>query len=158
MRNLDLLKFESENGIIGRKVDNKRKIIRHLCKYKESLTIPEIATLIDLSIPVCTALIKDLVKDNYLIKQAKKTSENGRRPFTYSYNKNGFYVVGVEILSKFIQLSVFNIGLDNIYTSIDRSFTLSNDKECLSYITSFIENSLKDANINKRIFYNVWHS
>ena len=48
MRNLDLLKFESENGIIGRKVDNKRKIIRHLCKYKESLTIPEIATLIDL--------------------------------------------------------------------------------------------------------------
>jgi predicted NBD/HSP70 family sugar kinase len=150
MRNLDLLKFESENGIIGRKVDNKRKIIRHLCKYKESLTIPEIATLIDLSIPVCTALVKDLVKDNYLIKQAKKTSENGRRPFTYSYNKNGFYVVGVEILSKFIQLSVFNIGLDNIYTSIDRSFTLSNDKECLSYITSFIENSLKDANINKR--------
>ena len=150
MRSLDLLNFESENGIIGRKVDNKRKIIRHLCRYKKSLTIPEISTLIDLSIPICTALIRNLVKDDYLIKQAKNTSENGRRPFTYSFNKNGFYVVGVEILSKFIQLSVFNIGLDNIHTSIDRSFTLSNDKECLSYITSFIENSLIDSNINKK--------
>ena len=135
MRSLDLLKFENENGIIGRKADNKRKIIRHLCRYKKSLTIPEISTLIDLSIPICTALIRNLVKDDYLIKQAKNTSENGRRPFAYSFNKNGFYVVGVEILSKFIKLSVFNIGLDNIQTSIDRSFTLSNDKECLSYIT-----------------------
>ena len=150
MRNLDLLKFVSENGINGRKVDNKRKIIRHLCKYKESLTIPEIAKLIDLSIPVCTTLIKDLVKGGYLIKEGKKTSENGRRPFTYSFNKNSFYVVGVEILSKFIQLSVFNTDLDNIHTSTDRSFTLSNDKECLDYITSFIEKALIDSNINKK--------
>ena len=95
-------------------------------------------------------MIKDLVKGGYLIKEGKKTSENGRRPFTYSFNKNSFYVVGVEILSKFIQLSVFNTDLDNIHTSTDRSFTLSNDKECLDYITSFIEKALIDSNINKK--------
>jgi len=150
MRKLDLLEFVSENGINGRKIDNKRKIIRHLSKYKESLTIPEIAIFIDLSIPICTTLIKDLVNDNYLIKQGKKTSENGRRPFTYSFNKNSFYVVGVEILSKFIQLSIFNTDLDNIHTSTDRNFILSNDEECLSCITSFIENSLIDSNVNKK--------
>ena len=91
-----------------------------------------------------------MVKGGYLIKEGKKTSENGRRPFTYSFNKNSFYVVGVEILSKFIQLSVFNTDLDNIHTSTDRSFTLSNDKECLDYITSFIEKALIDSNINKK--------
>ena len=150
MRNLDLLEFVSENGINGRKIDSKRKIIRHLSKYKESLTISEIASLIDLSIPICTNLIRELVKGKYLIKQSKKTSENGRRPFTYSFNKNSFYVVGVEILSKFIQLSIFNTDLDNIHTSTDRSFTLSNDKECLDYITTFIEKAFIDSNINKK--------
>ena len=91
-----------------------------------------------------------MVKENYLIKQEKKISENGRRPYTYSFNKNSLYVIGVEILSKFIQLSVFNIYLDNIHTSTDRSFVMSDDKECLDYITSFVENALIDSNINKK--------
>ena len=95
-------------------------------------------------------LIKELVKEGYLIKEVKKTSENGRRPYTYFFNKNSLYVVGVEILSRFIQLSVFNISLDNIHTSTDRSFVMSDDKECLNYITSFIENALIDSNINKK--------
>ena len=136
MIDLNLFNFKSENGINGRKTHNKKKIIRHLSKYKESLAISEIAILIDLSIPICTVLIKELVKEGYLIKEVKKTSENGRRPYTYFFNKNSLYVVGVEILSKFIQLSVFNIYLDNIHTSTDRSFVMSDDKECLNYITS----------------------
>ena len=150
MIDLNLFNFKSENGINGRKTHNKKKIIRHLSTHKESLAISEIAKVIDLSIPISTLLIRNLVKENYLIKQEKKTSENGRRPYTYSFNKNSLYVIGVEILSKFIQLSVFNIYLDNIHTSTDRSFVMSDDKECLDYITSFVENALIDSNINKK--------
>ena len=155
MIDLNLFNFKRENGINGRKTHNKKKIIRHLSKYKESLAISEIAILIDLSIPICTVLIKELVKEGYLIKEVKKTSENGRRPYTYFFNKNSLYVVGVEILSKFIQLSVFNIYLDNIHTSTDRSFVMSDDKECLNYITSFIENALMDSNINKKVIIGI---
>ena len=103
MIDLNLFNFKSENGINGRKTHNKKKIIRHLSTHKESLAISEIAKVIDLSIPICTMLIRNLVNENYLIKQEKKTSENGRRPYTYSFNKNSLYVIGVEILSKFIQ-------------------------------------------------------
>lgn len=146
---IDLLEFENGNGVKGRKVDNLRKIIRYLSRHKEPLTIPEIASFIDVSIPICTSLIKELVNQKHVIKQGKKSSENGRKPFTYCLIKNNFNVVGVEILSKFIQLSIFNIELDVIYTSIDRDFTLSNDKEGLNNISSFIEKSLLDSCVNK---------
>lgn len=150
MQNLDLLEFVSENGINGRKLDNKKKIIRLLSKHKESLTIPEIAIFIDVSIPICTSLIRDLGNDNLVKKQSKKTSENGRRPFTYSLNKSSFYVVGVEILSNFIQLGVFSLDLDSIHIATDRKFTLSKEIECLDTITLFIENSLRESGINNK--------
>jgi predicted NBD/HSP70 family sugar kinase len=151
----DLLEFGSESGISGRKVDNKKKIIRLLSKQEEALTIPEIAIFIDVSIPICTSLIRDLVSAKIIKKQGKKTSENGRRPYTYSLNKSSFYVVGVEILSNFIQLIVFSVDLDNIHTSIDRSFILSKDKECLDNITRFIENSLSDSGISKKYIIGI---
>jgi predicted NBD/HSP70 family sugar kinase len=149
MQNLYLLEFTSENGINGRKLDNKKKIIRILSKHKEPLTIPEIAIFIDVSIPICTSLIRDLSADELIKKQSKKTIENGRRPYTYSLNKSSFYVVGVEILSNFIQLGVFSLGLDNVHTVTDRKFTLSKELACLETITLFIENSLRDSGINK---------
>lgn len=149
MQNLDLLEFVGENGINGRKLDNKKKIIRLLSKQKEPLTIPEIAIFIDVSIPICTSLMRDLGSDKLIKKQNKKTSENGRRPFTYSLSNSSFYVVGVEILSNFIQLGVFSVGLDSIHIATDRKFTLSKEIECLDSITLFIESSLRDSGINK---------
>jgi len=145
----NLLEFENGIGVKGRKVDNIRKIIRYLSRHKEPLSIPEIASFIDVSIPICASLIRELSNQNYVIKQGKKSSENGRKPFAYSLNKNSFNVIGVEILSKFIQLSIFNIELDDIYTSTDREFTLSNDKECLNNITTFIEKAILDSGISK---------
>ena len=149
MQNLDLLEFISENGINGRKIDNKKKIIRLLSKHKESLSIPEIAIFIDVSIPICTTLIRELADDKLVKKQNKKTSENGRRPFTYSLNKSSFYVVGVEILSNFIQLGVFSVNLESVHTVTDRKFILSKEIKCLDAITLFIDNSLQDSGIDR---------
>ena len=147
---IDLLDFVNENGINGRKASNKKSIIRGLAKCEDSLTIPEIAILIDVSIPICTSLIRGLVTSRLVTKEGKKTSENGRKPFTYSLNKGSFHVVGVEILSKFIQLSVFSIDLELIHTNTIKGFTLSKDIECLKNITHFIESSLKDSGIDKK--------
>ena len=146
---IDLLEFQSENGVKGRKVENLRKIIRFLSRHREPLTIPEIASFINVSIPVCTSLIKELVGQKHVTKQGKKSSENGRKPFVYSLIKNNFNVVGVEILSKFIQLSIFNIDLDLIYTITDRKFKLLNNEEDLNNISSFIEKSLLDSGVEK---------
>jgi predicted NBD/HSP70 family sugar kinase len=149
MQHLELLDFSSESGVNGRKLDNKKKIIRLLSKHKGALTIPEIAIFIDVSIPICASLIKDLGNGKLIKKQCKKISENGRRPFTYSLNKASFYVVGVEILSNFIQLGVFSVGLESVHVVTDRKFILSKDKACLEKITSFIETSLIGSDINK---------
>lgn len=39
----NLLSTELRNGVVGRKADNKRKIIRFLSRAEEPITIPEIA-------------------------------------------------------------------------------------------------------------------
>lgn len=149
MNKLELLKTTSENGVIGRKEENRKKIIRLLSRTEDSLSIPKIAESIDVSIPICTTLIKEFVDGGLIIKEGKKVSENGRRPYTFSINKNRFFVIGVEILSKFIHLSIVTTDLKTKHTLVDRNFQLNYDEKCLEYILSFIKKAIKEAGVEK---------
>tara|TARA_B110000091_G_C13797963_1_gene468774 strand:+ start:278 stop:1501 length:1224 start_codon:yes stop_codon:yes gene_type:complete len=149
MKELDLLNDVLEQGVVGRKAENKRKIIRLLSRSERSFSIPEISELIDVSIPMCTLLIKDFVKEGYLKKEGKKISDQGRRPYTFSLNKGRFFVVGVEILSKFIHLTITKTDLETNYTAVDRNFVLTYDEKCLAYIARFIKKSIMASKINK---------
>ncbi len=149
MEELNLLNTDIENGVLGRKENNKRYIIRLLSKSKEAMSIPEIAEKIDVSIPACTKIIKELMNDDYLIKDGKKTSYNGRRPYGFTINRNKFFVIGVEILSQFIHLSVVDTNLKTHYEKVNRNFKLTYDKKTLENITFFIEEALQESNISK---------
>ncbi|MGB0880565.1 MAG: ROK family protein [Polaribacter sp.] len=149
MNKLELLKITSENGVIGRKEENRKKIIRLLSRTEDSLSIPKIAESIDVSIPICTTLIKEFVDGGLIIREGKKVSENGRRPYTFSINKNRFFVIGVEILSKFIHLSIVTTDLKTKHTLVDRNFQLNYDEKSLEYILSFIKKAIKEAGVEK---------
>lgn len=149
MNRLNFLSSVVGNGIEGRKSDNQRAIIRYLSKAEEPITIPEIASFLDISIPIATKFVKELVKLDLIVEEGKRVSENGRRPKAYSLNRTRFYVVGVEILSKFIHISILSSDFETIHESADRDFVLDYSPSCLQFITHFIQNSIQESNINK---------
>lgn len=122
-------------------------IISHLAKSSEGLSISEITKNVNTSVPTCTKLVKTLVKKGLVLEKGKKLTENGRKPTVYGLNKNKFYVVGVEILSKWIHASVIRVDLKTEYENLNRDFVLESTPACLEFIIQFIEKTIEASGI-----------
>ncbi len=119
-----------------------RNIVRCLSKSDSAFTIPDIAEYVKISVPTCTKLVRTLVEKKYIIEEGKKETENGRRPEFYGLNKERFYAIGVEILLKFIHVSIVRIDSELLYETSNNQFILENTPEGLQYVVSFIKNAI----------------
>ena len=147
-RNL-LIPQYSNNNILDRTEEYHANIIRCLGKSKSPMTLPQIAEAIKISIPTCTKLIKELTRKNLVAKMGKKFTENGRRPTTYTLSKKRFFAVGVEILSKFIHVSVVGLDFETVHENVNRNFTLEDTDACLKFIINFISDTIRGSKIKK---------
>lgn len=148
---MDKLGFLTENknsNLRNRQLNQQRNIIRYLAKADSPLSIPEISDYIKTSVPTGTKLTKELLQNQYIVEEGKKETDNGRRPTTYAPNTNKFYVVGVEILEKFIHASLLNINLETVHQAANRQFKLKDTKACLDEIIEFIQNMVTESGIN----------
>jgi predicted NBD/HSP70 family sugar kinase len=123
-------------------------IVRHLAKSQMPLTIPEIAAQVKISVPTSTKLIRDLLERKYVLEEGKRETENGRRPELYSLNKDNFYTIGVEILLKWIQVSIIRVDSRVINQVHNEGFTLEDTPQCLQYIVSFIEGAFEKTGLH----------
>lgn len=147
MKKLFFLTRDDSSNLKNRQLEQQQNIIRYLAKSGSALSIPEIADHIKTSIPTSTKLTKDLISNKFIQKGGKKETVNGRRPTTYTLNKEKFYVVGVEVLEKFIHASVVRIDMETKHDNLSRSFRLEDSKKCLEEITNFIKKSIKESGI-----------
>ena len=128
---------------------SKNEAIKYLAKSAESPTIPEIADHLKISVPTMTKVVVDLLNDGYILKDGKRIVENGRKPTQYRINEEKFYVVGVEILSKWIHVSVRKPNLELVYEELCREFVLDDDPHCLEFIETFISKTIKKSKVPK---------
>jgi len=147
MEQLGFLTKDNKSNLKNRQLLQKRNIIRYLSKSASPLTIPEIAKHIKISVPTGTKLTKELINNKYILEEGKKETENGRRPTTYTLNRDRFYVIGVEILEKFIHASIVRIDLETVHQALNRQFVLADTPECLNEITDFIHSTIKASGI-----------
>ncbi len=127
------------------KIENQLgQIIKLLSIYKSGLVLSGIAEALAMSVPTVTKLVKILCDDELVRKGEIKEVENGRPPVLYELDPDRFLVVGVEVLSRFLNISLYNNKMELIEEVIDREFRLVNDPKCLEYIINAVENLLKE--------------
>lgn len=147
MKKLFLLAKDDSSNLKNRQLEQQQNIIRYLSKSDAALSIPEIAQYIKTSVPTGTKLTKDLIQNKFIRKGGKKETVNGRRPITYTLNKEKFYVVGVEVLEKFIHASVVRIDMETKHEAFNRSFRLQDSQACLTEITTFVKDTIKASGV-----------
>lgn len=147
MGKLEFLSDSKNSNLRNRQLKQQRNIIRHLSKSPHPLSIPEISEFIKTSVPTGTKLTKELLKNNYILAEGKKETDNGRRPTTYALNTDKFYVVGVEVLEKFLHASIVRIDLETVHETKNRKFVLKDTPACLKEITRFIKTTIKNSSI-----------
>lgn len=122
-------------------------ILRILSLEPKGMVLSEISDKAALSIPTATKFVNNLIKEDLVLKGQLKTNENGRPPAVYFLNPEKFYVIGVEILSKFLHISIWTHTLELIDQSIDRDFSLVNDPSCLNYVIDSIKSLIVKSGI-----------
>ena len=122
-----------------------RSIVRYLSKSDVAHTLPEIAEHVKISVPTVTKLVKELVDRGLVIEEGKKATDSGRKPTVYTLDKTKFFAVGVEILSKWIHVSVVRIDLETVHESLSRSFRLEDSQACLDFIIDMIRNTITES-------------
>lgn len=132
-----------------------KDLLRHLAKAELPLTIPEIAAEVKISVPTCTKLIRDLLERKYVLEEGKRETENGRRPELYSLNKDNFYAIGVEILLKWIQVSIIRVDAKVVHQDHNEGFILEDRPECLQYIVSFIGAAIRKTGLHPDQFIGI---
>lgn len=145
MRHLGFLKPTGEKGASkeNRQFIQLKSIVSYLSKSDEALTIPEISDLVRISVPTGTKLVKRLVEQGLIIEDGKKVTENGRKPSVFTLNTDRFYAVGVEVLERWIHVSVVRIDLETVHEAFSRQFILKDEPDCLDYITTFIQSTIE---------------
>lgn len=133
----------------SRQQKQRSRIVKCLSKSEESLTLPEIANLVRISLPTAIKLTNELINSKWVIEEGKKETESGRRPTLYALNKELICAVGVEILLKSIQVTILKIGFDVILSEQDKTFVLENTQECLDKVISFIAGAITKSGRSK---------
>lgn len=149
MEKLKFLSIYQKSNLRNRQLNQQLNIIRYLAKSKRGGSIPEVARHIKSSVPTTTKLVKELLEKQYIQEEGKRTTDNGRRPTLYTINREKFYVVGVEILSKWIHVGIYRIDLKKVHEALNRQFTLTYTTDCLHYIGDFIQTAIETSPINR---------
>lgn len=147
IRNLFDEHLASDNE--GRSIKQSARIIKYLSKSDSAVTLSNLANNLKLSVPTVTKLINELKKQELVVEEGKKETENGRKPVVYTLRKDKFYAVGVEVLLKSLHVEIFNIDLKSEFLQTDKTFILENSMECCNKAIDYINNAIELSNISR---------
>lgn len=96
----------------------RRKILKELY-FQESLSCADICCKIDKSFPVTAKLIEDLMAENLVVESGYAVSTGGRRPLTYTLQKNVMYLVSVAMDQFVTKIAIMDMH-NNFISTIEK--------------------------------------
>jgi N-acetylglucosamine repressor len=82
-------------------ISAKKKYFRHIILseifYSQGLPIAQLAKVLKTSIPSATAVVNELVNEDWLIEIGAGNTKQGRKPTLYSINKNYGVMIAIDI-------------------------------------------------------------
>lgn len=126
-----------ESVIDIKKNKQKKGILRELY-FNELNTISELAHLLHISIPSITALIEELVEENWIVETGFAISKQGRRPAIYQINPSEKYVLVLDINTHDTKVSVLNLK-NKIIFSQTYDLQLKNNPDFLTTLFSLVD-------------------
>ncbi|MBS1915638.1 MAG: ROK family protein [Bacteroidetes bacterium] len=142
------LNGEGLSGVAFKDRNRKKNAIAHLSARVES-TIPELADLLNISIPKTTELITELLEEGLVKDTGKKTEGLGRKAAIYSLNPDSCYFLGVEIKKYKINIGLMSFNANIIDSALDVPFAFLDTNESLDAIIKEIHKFLSNVSVVK---------
>ncbi|NLI64297.1 MAG: ROK family transcriptional regulator [Bacteroidales bacterium] len=133
---------------------NKRKIIKQFINDGD-MTLNNLASNINLSIPTVTRIINEMIDEKYIQDLGKLKTAEGRHPNLYGLNAEAAYFIGVDIEHFGINIGLCNFRgeIVNLKTRIPHKF--ENTKESFNTICAIIKDFIKAQDVKEDKILNV---
>ncbi|MDP4129339.1 MAG: ROK family transcriptional regulator [Bacteroidota bacterium] len=136
------------SGVAFKDQNSKKKVISHLSAKGES-TIPELAELLNISVPKTKELLTSLLNEGLVKDSGRKTEGIGRRATIYSLDPESCYFLGIEIKKYKINIGLMSFNAELIDSSMDIPFTFSDGNESLDAIIEELQGFLTNIPVPK---------
>lgn len=127
---------------------SRKKILKELY-FKNSLSCAELCMKIEKSIPVTTKLLNDLIEEGNVVENGYAISTGGRRPLTYSLNKDVMYVVSVAMDQFVTKIAVMDMQNNFVFPVEKIELPLTTDPKPISLLIEKIDQIILSSNISK---------
>ena len=132
----------------------RRKILKELY-FQESLSCADLCFKIDKSFPVTAKLIEDLVAQNLVVESGYAVSTGGRRPLTYTLQKNVLYLVSVAMDQFVTKIAIMDMQ-NNFVSPIEKIvLPLPDNPDALQVLIEKIILLIEKSGIPKEKFVGV---
>jgi predicted NBD/HSP70 family sugar kinase len=112
-------------------------------------TKPELAKLLNLTIPTVHNFISELVARNIVIENGMDDSRGGRRAVRYSFNGDLYHILAVRVTPQRIDIGLFDMLLNCIKKDQYRvDLDIFTSEEGLQLIISYIKDIIAQWNLN----------
>lgn len=136
------------SGVAFKDQDSKKKVVSHLSARGQS-TIPELADLLNISVPKTKELLTALLKDGLVEDSGRKTEGIGRKATIYSLKPESCYFLGVEIKKYKINIGLMSFNAGLVDSSLDIPFAFSEGNESLNAIILELQKFLTKTHVSR---------
>lgn len=124
-----------------------RNAIYKLLYKNVPLSIQEIATTLNMSLPTVTQNIKELQEKNLVMEVGLFESTGGRKAKAFSYNYAAKYSVGLDITRNHVGIVIIDL-CGKVIKNERRQYPFVNSKEYFEGIGSLVQNFIEECEID----------
>lgn len=133
-----------------RKLKQYNKVLSFLYYNKKS-SVTNIVKTVELSQPLVSALLDELINFGIVKDIGVGESIGGRRPNLFEIVANYQYVVGLEINMRSVTISIFNLNNDLLFKDEKKDFELCKSDSYIDQLVDFINIFILKSNIDRSV-------
>lgn len=120
----------------------------------DTLSIPQIAKEMELSLPTTGKLINELLEKGYIHNVGKLEQGEGRPPMLFSINPQVGYFLGIDIKQKYIRIGLIDFA-GSIISIKNIPYNYKNTQQSLDELCSIINMFIRESKINTTLIINI---
>lgn len=145
----NLLNNNTDSSLSSLKWQTLRQSIVKCLLLTGDVTIAELSTELQASVPTITKAINELVQEGLVTDVGKASNNGGRRPSLYSIKSESAYFLGVEMSRSSLSMGLQDLKGEFVNIEIGASFVLENTNESLQEFCSLINAFIADCRVDK---------
>src|ERR1700712_4768137 len=126
----------------------KKKIVKELF-FAGKLSCSDLSTRMNISLPVATRMLNELIDANYIMETGYAPSTGGRRPLMYSFIPDSLYVVAVSMDQLFTRIVFMDIQRRPAFDAWKFELRLAKNNRAAHTLAGKIDEHIFQAGIPK---------